>query len=214
VRMDCAVAWEEILRKHPQRQTLPSNPVAFYLLFLAKFIDYIQTQSALKQNFLAHLSLSTSQGEATRFLMLCSNEEITNIPWQKRQILLQVLARQALHGSTEQGAVRLVKYPPASDREPLLKALVEKKDADKGGILLKRYLGQTTDDLNGEAFYDFITTIHSYANQQYAYDKSPFALDKNRKANRYFSFDPSFWTNQPIVIKMLDNGKVNTEGYR
>ena len=203
-------AWEQILRQDPQRLALrESKPVEFYRLFLTEFIKYIQTQWLIKQNFLANLSLSTTQQEAVQFLMLCSNEEITNIPWEKRQILLRVLARQALYDHTEEVALRLVKHLPASDRQPLLTTLAQEKDADNKGILLKRYLGQTTDDLNGKEFYEFVHILHSYANEKYQYDKSPFAVGKNRKANRYFSFDPSFWTNQPIVIGMSDQGKVN-----
>jgi hypothetical protein len=192
-----------MLRQDPQHLALRgNNPPAFYRLFLSEFIKYIQTQSAVKQNFLAILSLNTPQSEATQFLRLCSNEEITDISWEKRKILLRVLARQGIYNHTEQAALRLVKHLPAGDRQSLLTTLAEEQDTDNGGLLLKRYLGGATDDLNGERFMNSFSILHCYTNEKYHYDKSPLALGRNRKANRYFSFDPSFGSNYPTLNAM------------
>lgn len=207
--MSCVGAFEDTLRVHPERiKMFKEQPVKFFTGFLGDFVKYIRQQGGNKQGFLSTLSLNTPQQEAVDNLRLFSNAEITAIPWEKRLIILQVLARSAIFGHTEGVAVRMVKYIPPADRENLLAALVTVKDADNHSLLIHRYLGQLTDDLNGEEFYAFVSTIHEYANSIYQYDKSPLALGINKKAGRYFSFDPSFWNNKPISIALKKDGRI------
>jgi hypothetical protein len=210
--MDCEGYWESILRTdHPELIPLiKSNPVEFYKFFLHDFVDYIKLMSVVKEDFLNNLSLeTTTQLEVTRNLMLFSNDEISKISWDKRKILFQVLARKGLYMNAEVVAVRLAKYMPEGDHEKLLTALVIDKDADDQALLIKRYLGQTTDDLNDEQFYQFVNILHSYASEKYDYSNNPVEVGKNQRLNRYFSFDPAFWSNKPIVIDMLSTGKIN-----
>lgn len=207
--MKCVGTFEQTLRDHPERIPLfKEKPVEFYRGFLSDFVSHIGNQSIDKLGFLNSLTLQTTQEEAVRNLRLFSNTEISEITWEKRKIILQVLARKAITNHTEGVAVRMVKHLPSSNKSDLLLALTTVKDADNQSLLIHRYLGQTTDDLNGAEFYEFVNTIHSYANEIYRYDKSPFALGVNRKANRYFSFDPSFWSNKPISIEMSAGGRV------
>ncbi|SEW37932.1 hypothetical protein SAMN05428988_4751 [Chitinophaga sp. YR573] len=209
---DCIGWWETSLRNdHPERIPLiKSNPVELYKFFLHDFVDYIRMMSVVKDDFLKNLSLeNTTQLEATNALMLFSNDEISKIPWAKREILFQVLARKGLYMNAELVAVRLAKYMPDGDHQKLLDAFVTDQDADNQGLLIKRYLGQNTADLNGEQFYQFVNILHSYASEKYTFDNSAPEIGKNQRLNRYFSFDPAFWTGKPIVIDMLSTGKVN-----
>jgi len=164
--VDCSGAWEQILRQDPQRLTLrESNPVEFYRLFLSEFIKYIQTQSLIKQNFLATLSLSTPQREATDFLQLCSNEEVTSIPWEKRQILLQVLTKDKLPEKLENAVLRLIAYTPVGERQLLLTFLADE-------IKFTYIFDQFDDFLGEDNFSRVVTLLSSFIEAPKPYQKA------------------------------------------
>ncbi len=209
ITLKCSGRWEKILSTD---QTLlsywKSDPIKYYERFIVEFIKFLDEGAVDKAQFLVNLSLETTQEAASDFLSRCSNDEISEIAWDKRQILFQVLARKGIYDETERNVVRIVKYLPSYDRDNLLNALVTLKDASDKGLLMKRFIGQTTDDLNGQEFYEFINVVHTYANAKYQYEKSVFAQGRNRMEKRFFSFDPSFWNNKPIVIEVQDDSKV------
>jgi hypothetical protein len=202
--------WDKLYVTDTSLQSLWKNdPAGYYKQFVNAFIDYIESAANTKQDFLSTLSLSTRPKEASDFLSLCSNDELSDIPWEKREILLRVLASESIVGNAlEKNIIRLVKYIPQADISSLLNALKTQKDAKGKDQLLYCFMGKTINDLNGEEFYSFAGIIHSYLNEQYQYDRSPSAIGLNKRENRYFSFDPSFWTSKPIVIEMNGDGSI------
>ncbi len=211
----CAGVFEDILRKDLSRiDQLGSDPFKFYSGFLADLINYIQNQANVKQNFIDTVSLYAPQVPSVSRLQGFSNAEIAAIPWDKREILLKVLARDAIKDKTEYEAVRLVKYLPEGDRKYLLNALAKYKDADNEGVLLYRYLGQLTDGLNGDQYNEFLFTLNGYTSEIYDYNSSPFAQARNRLANRFFSFNPSFWSGAPPSVNIDEETGYVDLGYR
>jgi hypothetical protein len=97
--------------------------------------------------------------------MLCSNQEIASIPWQKRKILLQVLMKGVLPEQLENAVLRLIAYTPVGERQQLLTFLADE--------IKFTYIFDKFDDFLGEDnFSRVVTLLSSFIEAPQPYQKA------------------------------------------
>ncbi len=177
-------------------------------------------EAEMKQinDLLSNITIKTSRADAINALNIINNASgstngIAGIPFDKRIILLQIIASDCfLYENESEYALKLIAETKVSEQEKILHALLTIKDVNNKKTLLKALLGETFCGQTGESFTQTIKTISQYVNN--VTNEKITGKDKTKLTistilqKKILEFDPAFLSSNKVRVTMLDDGRV------